>query len=219
MAVVGLFLLLLAAQRSASFSISCAVDPVTFMNNWCPERPTDCELSVDVCDCPVCAPLEGEACFYGKPGCASGLTCVRPTCENNVQEYVMPDGTVTQVTMACPWLQWSWGTCQSQGSSDTRRGAKRQATDAVDTIGDHLTDVISAMYGCQFGDVTIPVGSNHQPDDCTWCYCEAAGQRPMCAIQDCAPPPCSNPEHVPGQCCPVCSQVDFLWPWHDLMDG
>ncbi|CAH1261515.1 FRAS1 [Branchiostoma lanceolatum] len=61
--------------------------------------------------------------------------------------------------------------------------------------------------GCQYGDVVIPVGSTYQPDPCTYCSCEAAGARPLCAVQDCAAPPCANPEHVPGQCCPVCHNI------------
>ncbi|KAI8481497.1 hypothetical protein Bbelb_407900 [Branchiostoma belcheri] len=204
--------------------------------------------------------------------CASGLTCEYPECDTTVQQVVQPDGSVLGMVNPCVYMPWAPGTC--------RPSAKRQVSDAVDTIGDQLTDVISGtdgcrfgdviiavgstyqpddctwceclaagedpiclaqscpapscpnpehvpgqccpvcpMEGCQYGDVTIPVGSNHQPDDCTWCYCEAAGQRPMCAIQDCAPPPCHRPHHEPGRCCPVCDHVDILWPWQDLMDG
>ena len=43
---------------------------------------------------------------------------------------------------------------------------------------------------------------NWKPDPCTFCSC--VNGRPRCFIVDCAPPPCSNFEVPPGQCCPVC---------------
>ncbi|XP_078590226.1 cysteine-rich motor neuron 1 protein-like [Branchiostoma floridae x Branchiostoma japonicum] len=272
MAPVAL-LLLIAVGYANSLLLSCPC--ILEADYTCPEPPSDCELTLDVCRCcHVCARQEGESCGNGHTGCASGLTCVYPGCDSSVQEVVHPDGSVMQLVSSCVFMPWAPGTCQPR--------AKRQAADAVDTIGDQLTDVISGTTdgcqfgdviipvgstyqpddctwcecqaagdrpmclaqsclapscsnpvnvpgqccpecppdaGCQFGDIVIPVGTNHQLDDCTWCYCAAAGQRPMCAVKDCARPPCANPEHVPGQCCPVCSQVDLLWPWHDLMDG
>ncbi|XP_035689100.1 serine protease HTRA1-like [Branchiostoma floridae] len=111
MALVSVFLLLLAVHQSACLSIACLVSPGS-LTNPCPEPPADCELVSGVCGCQVCASQEGEACGITNPGCASGLTCVYPTCEDTVQEYVQPDGTVLQAISPCLW-NWRPGTCQT----------------------------------------------------------------------------------------------------------
>ncbi|XP_078672706.1 cysteine-rich motor neuron 1 protein-like isoform X1 [Branchiostoma floridae x Branchiostoma belcheri] len=178
MAVVCLFLLLLMVGRSPSLFSPCPGDPI------CPDKPAGCELGsdVDACGCLVCRPVEGEACGLATslPGCASGLTCTH---------FVS-------------------GTCQrSRAAPDARINAEPQEKDVqpVPIVGlvpycDHVTDV----EGCQYGDVTIPVGVECKVDDCTWCACPVAGQNPVCVTQDCPPPPCPVPVCIPGQCCPVC---------------
>ncbi|KAH3702913.1 kielin/chordin-like protein [Dreissena polymorpha] len=43
------------------------------------------------------------------------------------------------------------------------------------------------------------------PDDdpCMFCRCDSG--EVVCAIMDCAAPPCEDPFSIPGQCCPVCN--------------
>eukprot|EP00058_Branchiostoma_floridae_P018959 XP_002604448.1 hypothetical protein BRAFLDRAFT_79252 [Branchiostoma floridae] len=96
MALVSVFLLLLAVHQSTCLSIACLVSPGS-LTNPCPEPPADCELVTGVCGCQVCG---------------SGLTCVYPTCEETVQEYVQPDGTVLQAISPCLW-NWRPGVCQT----------------------------------------------------------------------------------------------------------
>ncbi|CAH1261779.1 KCP [Branchiostoma lanceolatum] len=68
----------------------------------------------------------------------------------------------------------------------------------------NLCESAGAAAGCLYNGITIPVGEEYKPDDCTWCTCPAAGEDPVCAVQDCAPSPCADPVKIAGQCCRVC---------------
>ncbi|KAH9493189.1 von Willebrand factor C domain-containing protein 2-like [Bulinus truncatus] len=81
-----------------------------------------------------------------------------------------------------------------------------------------VTEVISAVYvtpssalrpvtrkprRCIFNGKSYKVGEKFRPNDCTFCTCETNGE-PICAIIDCARPPCTDPVKLKGQCCLVC---------------
>ncbi|XP_035686737.1 cysteine-rich motor neuron 1 protein-like [Branchiostoma floridae] len=209
-------LLLLAVGFSSPLDLYCPC----FMEAdfTCPAPPTDCELISDACGCcDVCARQEGESCGYWLTGCASGLTCVYPECDTAVQQVVQPDGSVIQMINPCVSLNFhgyrehvhhrvSFFTC-FYWPSFYFHNAKRhengvQQVPIVDLVP--YCDHVTAVEGCQYDGVTIPVGTECKVDDCTWCYCPVAGQNPGCVTQDCPAPPCPNPVSVPGQCCPVC---------------
>ena len=50
-------------------------------------------------------------------------------------------------------------------------------------------------------------GSSWNIDDCTFCSC--FNGEILCAIADCAMPPCEDPIYIDGQCCPICEEEIF----------
>ncbi|KAL4230970.1 von Willebrand factor C domain-containing protein 2-like [Mactra antiquata] len=66
-----------------------------------------------------------------------------------------------------------------------------------------VCDVLLAAT-CDYNGVTYNAGESFQPSPCEHCFCSPQGGRAMCAIADCAMPPCVNPVHDPTKCCPTC---------------
>ena len=59
--------------------------------------------------------------------------------------------------------------------------------------------------GCNDSDGTFyNEGSSWNIDDCTFCSC--FNGEILCAIADCAMPPCEDFVYIEGQCCPVCEE-------------
>ncbi|CAH1261780.1 COL6A6, partial [Branchiostoma lanceolatum] len=88
------------------------------------------------------------------------------------------------------------------GSADRVFGSDNPCKVAYRILANLCTAAAGA--GCLYKGAIIPVGEEYKPDDCTWCTCPAAGEDPVCAVQDCAPPPCPDPVKIAGQCCRVC---------------
>ncbi|KAI8478375.1 hypothetical protein Bbelb_438930 [Branchiostoma belcheri] len=80
MALVSLFLLLLAVHRSASLSIACLVSPGS-LTNPCPAPPPTVSWS-PACVAVRCA--SGLTCSLRTYRCATGLTCVFPPCASGL---------------------------------------------------------------------------------------------------------------------------------------
>ncbi|XP_052280927.1 kielin/chordin-like protein [Dreissena polymorpha] len=51
--------------------------------------------------------------------------------------------------------------------------------------------------------IMMPGESVPDNDPCKFCRCDMGDV--VCAIADCAPPPCEHPTSIPGKCCPVCN--------------
>ncbi|XP_005106989.1 von Willebrand factor C domain-containing protein 2-like [Aplysia californica] len=69
-----------------------------------------------------------------------------------------------------------------------------------------LVTVVTGMTvkpGCERNGVMYKPGEKFSPSPCEFCHCQDNGQA-MCAIQDCAFPPCVDAVFKPDQCCPVC---------------
>ncbi|KAH3835173.1 hypothetical protein DPMN_108520 [Dreissena polymorpha] len=53
----------------------------------------------------------------------------------------------------------------------------------------------------------MPGESVPDNDPCKFCRCDMGDV--VCAIADCAPPPCEHPTSIPGKCCPVCNTGQY----------
>ena len=62
--------------------------------------------------------------------------------------------------------------------------------------------IATTPIGCVWRGQWYPEGQEFKPDPCTFCNCISG--RPMCAVADCAPPPCVDYVRDPNQCCPSC---------------
>jgi len=63
----------------------------------------------------------------------------------------------------------------------------------------------SNSTGCTDSDgIFYNEGSSWNIDDCTFCSC--FNGEIICAIADCAMPPCEDPIFIEGQCCPICEE-------------
>ena len=66
----------------------------------------------------------------------------------------------------------------------------------------------NSSEGCTDSDgIFYNEGSSWNIDDCTFCSC--FNGEIICAIADCAMPPCEDPIFIEGQCCPICEEEIF----------
>ncbi|CAH1261512.1 COL6A6 [Branchiostoma lanceolatum] len=154
----------------------------------------------------------------------TGCPLQYPPCENNVQvapwccpacadadKYDVPDGCKHEDGIIPVGVEYKPDDCTT--CTCPAAGAQPECISMACLPADCPNPVYfkgqccPVCAGCLEGDVLIPVGCDYQPDPCTYCHCEAVGAAPICAVQDCARPPCANPVHVPGQCCPVCYEI------------
>lgn len=59
---------------------------------------------------------------------------------------------------------------------------------------------------CLEDDVHYEYDESWKRDDCTTCTCDAGAI--ICASHDCFLRSCKNPRKIPGQCCPVCDDIN-----------
>ncbi|XP_019642382.1 PREDICTED: kielin/chordin-like protein isoform X1 [Branchiostoma belcheri] len=92
-------------------------------------------------------------------------------------------------------------------------------TNLVRLAGQCCPDCPACCQGCYHGDDFIPVGATFQPDPCTFCGCYRPGEPAICAVADCAVPPCVNLITPPGECCPVCADIGCEHPDGIILPG
>ncbi|XP_019642390.1 PREDICTED: kielin/chordin-like protein isoform X9 [Branchiostoma belcheri] len=92
-------------------------------------------------------------------------------------------------------------------------------TNLVRLAGQCCPDCPACCQGCYHGDDFIPVGATFQPDPCTFCHCYSPWEPAICAVVDCAFPPCVNLITPPGECCPVCTDIGCEHPDGIILPG
>ncbi|KAI8481499.1 hypothetical protein Bbelb_407920 [Branchiostoma belcheri] len=160
---------------------NCSEEGLSCRAVGCPLRNPPCQNPVDIATrcCPVCAD-DGNVtvgCLYNGAIIPVG------------EEYKPDDCT----TCTCP-AAGAEPVCVAQAC------IALYCPNPVHIVG----QCCPVCPGCLYDGVLIPVGSNYKPDPCTFCPCPYAGATVVCAVVDCAAPPCTNVVTPPGQCCPVC---------------
>ncbi|XP_035678210.1 kielin/chordin-like protein [Branchiostoma floridae] len=172
-------------------------------------KPDDCTW----CTCPaageepVCYIQDCAAPYCDDPVKVAGQCCRScdppPGCLHN--GAIIPVGEQYRAPDGCSWCH-----CEADGAQAICAAVGCAFSSAcvnhVRYAGECCPVCPACCLGCQHGDGIVPLGASFQEDPCTTCHCY--GGHMACAVVACAAPPCANPVHVPGQCCPVCIGCD-----------
>ncbi|XP_019642388.1 PREDICTED: kielin/chordin-like protein isoform X8 [Branchiostoma belcheri] len=193
-------------------------------------KPDDCTM----CTChaageaPACAIY---TCAPPDPPCrntvkVAGQCC--PVCDTDAPEGCWHDSYSSSSAVLIPvGIEYkpddcTWCNCYTVG--------ERAMCAAVSCAFDFCTNLVrlagqccpycpACCQGCYHGDDFIPVGATFRPDPCTFCGCYRPGEPAICAVADCAVPPCVNLITPPGECCPVCADIGCEHPDGIILPG
>ncbi|CAH1787382.1 unnamed protein product [Owenia fusiformis] len=164
---------------------------------------TKVECAVMACSMPLCKgnaqPVikDGQCCpsCPEEPDCSARI-CLRPVCPEGVSLFT-PKGE------CCPQCGEDCRLVRCAQVLDCEGGAKSYIPP-----GKCCAQCPPPPRGCEVDGTVYKIGEEIKQDSpCMHCTCEINDGEgfKLCAIMDCAPPPCENPFPIEGRCCPMCN--------------